>query len=174
MINFKKLSFLMMSYLLSLSTFAKAQSEEEFSRWNEAVGTAIEVKADIDDFLRVLGDDGNSSREPIDDSVWLSDAGGRVEGDNVLLRLLQDISRKQVKALEYSQKATEQYWVNYNEAQRYKHKACKISGLAKLEAKKGLMISKVDRSLSNQQDFIFRFETIIKKLARFRDLLQCH
>ncbi|MCX6127996.1 MAG: hypothetical protein NTX25_02895 [Proteobacteria bacterium] len=171
---FKKYSVLIASFFLILSSHAKAQSDEEFNSWSEAVGQGFDVKNDIDDFLRILGDDGSASQGPIDDSQWLNGNDGQNENDDRLLRLLQDISRKQVKALEYSQKAVESYYADYFSAKINKHKACMISGLAHMKAKKGLRISKDDQSLPNQFDFIKRFETIIKKLSRFRELLQCH
>lgn len=171
----KTFSFLFISSLLTFSSLAKAQSDEEFESWNAAVGQGFDVQNDINDFLQVLGDDGTSSLGPIDDSSWLTDSNGDEEGgDNRLLQLLQDISRKQVKALEYAQKAVDIYYASYKEAKSNKRKACQISGHAKGQAKRGLRISKEDRSLPNRKDFIKRFETIISKLSRFRELLQCH
>lgn len=171
---FKSLSFVLATGFLTVSGIATAeQNDKEFQSWSEAVGQGFEVKGDIDAFLSILGDNGSSTDGVIDDSAWLKDNQGEQESDDKILRLLQDISRKQVKALQYSQKAVEVYYADYSQAQEAKFKACKISGLAKFEARTGIFFSKTDRSLSQPFEFQKRFETIFKKLERFRQLLEC-
>lgn len=171
--SFIKKTLFIAATVMSFSSLAKAQNQEEFSKIQQAINPINEAGTMIKEMMSNLGMHNDEKAQNINDSGWLVDDDVIDPGEDRLVDLLLNISRKQVKAADYARFAAELYWSDYEAAQDAKQSACQVSKHAKRQAQKGLSISRNDRHLNNRDLFITRFESVLSTLRIFRDLLEC-
>lgn len=169
MLHVQKL-LLGLSLVLGMATTSYAQWDrgqaETGDNWTEALALAFEIEADINEFLSILGASPGGGD-------WRTNPGFTFEGDDQVLRLIQNISVLQQQSRQLAQRAVELRPVNFLGAKMAKNGACLASGKAKLKAEGGIVLTRTDATITRPQEFEGRFATINDKLARFRALLGC-